>query len=240
MVHSPSEPEGSRDIRAFLAAIDLHCPCGYNLRGLGGPNCPECNRPIVLPELDRLRLFLADHDIICPCGYNVRGVTAPTCPECNAIIDISVASHNYALLLQYLDRTPTPCVCCGEQLLSASGDTCPTCGSRYMLIGAAHGDARPYPVSLPRGDDYIFGLLLLLSLCGITVAMMGWRLAAAGEAWWWGAQSMAFVPPVLAVVWLFWRERLWTGPTRVRGGAGAAAIALSILGIAVATLALVS
>ena len=232
--------ERSRDIRAFLAATDLFCACGYNLRGLGGPNCPECNRPIVLPELDRLRLFLANHDIICPCGYNLRGVTAPTCPECNAVIDVSVASHNYALLLQHLDRTPTACACCGQQLVSSAGDRCPGCGTVYMLIGAAQGDPRPYPVKLPRGDDYILGILLLLSLCGVTVAMMGWRLAGSGGAWWWGVQSLALVPVASVVIWCWGRGRLWAAPGRFRRRIGGAAVVLSILSMAAAALAVAS
>ncbi|MFZ4574758.1 MAG: hypothetical protein ACOYN0_10205, partial [Phycisphaerales bacterium] len=36
-------------IIAFLANRDAPCPgCGYNLRGLTAPVCPECKRPVTL------------------------------------------------------------------------------------------------------------------------------------------------------------------------------------------------
>lgn len=37
------------ELRLFLHARDVACPsCGYNLRGLGGALCPECNQQLVL------------------------------------------------------------------------------------------------------------------------------------------------------------------------------------------------
>lgn len=46
-------PPAARDdadlVRAFLATRDVACPgCGYNLRGLAGTRCPECERPVTL------------------------------------------------------------------------------------------------------------------------------------------------------------------------------------------------
>ena len=36
-------------LRTFLAERDVSCPgCGYNLRGLAGGACPECNQELVL------------------------------------------------------------------------------------------------------------------------------------------------------------------------------------------------
>jgi hypothetical protein len=36
-------------LRAFLAEADVPCPsCDYNLRGLTGDRCPECNQRLVL------------------------------------------------------------------------------------------------------------------------------------------------------------------------------------------------
>jgi hypothetical protein len=36
-------------LRRYLAERDAPCPgCGYNLRGLAGPRCPECDAPLAL------------------------------------------------------------------------------------------------------------------------------------------------------------------------------------------------
>lgn len=41
--------QGASWLRMFLAAQDAACPsCGYNLRGLAGEACPECNQRLVL------------------------------------------------------------------------------------------------------------------------------------------------------------------------------------------------
>ncbi len=47
----PRASEGDR-LLAFLATRDLACPgCGYNLRGLATPRCPECGRAISPADL---------------------------------------------------------------------------------------------------------------------------------------------------------------------------------------------
>jgi hypothetical protein len=50
-------------LRDFLAANDAPCPsCGYNLRGLSGASCPECNELLVLRvglQEPRLGLWIA-------------------------------------------------------------------------------------------------------------------------------------------------------------------------------------
>lgn len=44
----PTDLEAS-PLRSYLAERDCPCPnCGYNLRGLAGENCPECNLPLRL------------------------------------------------------------------------------------------------------------------------------------------------------------------------------------------------
>lgn len=41
--------EPSDQLRSFLAERDVACPgCGYNLRGLTGDRCPECNEELRL------------------------------------------------------------------------------------------------------------------------------------------------------------------------------------------------
>jgi len=51
-VETPTQVDVRDDaelIRAFLARRDVACPgCGYNLRGLAGTRCPECEREITL------------------------------------------------------------------------------------------------------------------------------------------------------------------------------------------------
>lgn len=38
-----------RLLQAYLEGVDAPCPvCGYNLRGLAAPRCPECNAPLSL------------------------------------------------------------------------------------------------------------------------------------------------------------------------------------------------
>lgn len=42
-------PEADPMLRSFLAERDAPCPsCGYNLRGLTGSFCPECDQALVL------------------------------------------------------------------------------------------------------------------------------------------------------------------------------------------------
>ncbi len=46
---SDASPQDGGSLRAFLAERDTPCPgCGYNLRGLAGDRCPECNQGLVL------------------------------------------------------------------------------------------------------------------------------------------------------------------------------------------------
>lgn len=50
----PAAPATDRDVevlKTLLADRDITCSaCGYNLRGLAEPACPECNEPLALPE----------------------------------------------------------------------------------------------------------------------------------------------------------------------------------------------
>jgi hypothetical protein len=44
--------ESSLLVRSYVAERDVPCyGCGYNLRGLAGPTCPECGRTLLLQEL---------------------------------------------------------------------------------------------------------------------------------------------------------------------------------------------
>lgn len=44
-----TDGEETRALRAYLAERDCPCPnCGYNLRGLAGERCPECNQALRL------------------------------------------------------------------------------------------------------------------------------------------------------------------------------------------------
>jgi len=50
--HEPAPPAVGDDtelLRRFLKSRDAACPaCGYSLRGLQQPSCPECNNPLSL------------------------------------------------------------------------------------------------------------------------------------------------------------------------------------------------
>lgn len=49
-------PEHARDLLRFLAAYDEDCPgCGFNLRALTQPRCPECGRQIAGEDLPKFR-----------------------------------------------------------------------------------------------------------------------------------------------------------------------------------------
>lgn len=44
-----TRPDETAALRDYLAHRDVPCPgCGYNLRGLGGAACPECNQTLEL------------------------------------------------------------------------------------------------------------------------------------------------------------------------------------------------
>lgn len=48
------EEAGPAALRAYLAEHDASCPdCAYQLHGLLGDTCPECNRALFLLELDK-------------------------------------------------------------------------------------------------------------------------------------------------------------------------------------------
>jgi hypothetical protein len=58
---APGSVPGSADtlLLAFLRGRDVACPrCGYNLRDLTAPLCPECQEPLAL-DVARRRLILA-------------------------------------------------------------------------------------------------------------------------------------------------------------------------------------
>jgi len=45
----PAVTEDTELLRRFLKSRDAACPaCGYSLRGLQQPSCPECNNPLAL------------------------------------------------------------------------------------------------------------------------------------------------------------------------------------------------
>jgi predicted amidophosphoribosyltransferase len=91
-------------LRAYLADHDHPCPrCGYNLRGLASPVCPECGTGLslrILPtdaaapadpavEVARLREFLARRDARCPrCRRGLRGHDSGTCPGCGLPLSV--------------------------------------------------------------------------------------------------------------------------------------------------------
>jgi hypothetical protein len=70
----------------FLAANDSRCDiCGYNLRGVEQPFCPECGRVIPRPHVDDVELFegRAQRRTRCVrCKYPLQSVTGDVCPEC--------------------------------------------------------------------------------------------------------------------------------------------------------------
>jgi rubrerythrin len=67
----------------------LDCPhCGYDLRGMTEPRCPECGRHFILVSPDALRRpphppFLATSSMWCPaCGTLAGGLMPKHCGHC--------------------------------------------------------------------------------------------------------------------------------------------------------------
>jgi len=69
--------ESGPSLRDFLAQRDVACPgCGYNLRGLTGPRCPECHQALSLQVglvEPRMRAYLAAV-IGLACGVGFSGL----------------------------------------------------------------------------------------------------------------------------------------------------------------------
>lgn len=90
-------PSDTELLAAYLTDRDVSCPtCGYSLRGLTHPRCPECGRglslrlqalgpgpPDAAVERARLREYLAANDAKCPrCRRGLRGHDGVECPGC--------------------------------------------------------------------------------------------------------------------------------------------------------------
>lgn len=109
-MHPPTDPPLPEDeaamLREVLATRDVSCPrCGYNLRGLGQPRCPECglvvrvstaSAEVGLSESERMARWLRDHDLICKkCKTNLRGGSSNVCPTCGATYMLQHTSSVY-------------------------------------------------------------------------------------------------------------------------------------------------
>ncbi|MEM9166950.1 MAG: hypothetical protein AAGB48_07970 [Planctomycetota bacterium] len=85
----PNANNDAEQLRSYLAERDVPCPgCGYNLRGVREPVCPECGETILLDKIKRVFVLLSHRDAPCPsCGHNLRGVSEFVCPACLATFD---------------------------------------------------------------------------------------------------------------------------------------------------------
>jgi hypothetical protein len=83
-------PEGAKEplLRMHLESHDYPCEqCGYNLRNIQEPFCPECGTVIPRPTTDDLNQSLIgtrpDHRLWCiHCRYPVHNFEGDHCPAC--------------------------------------------------------------------------------------------------------------------------------------------------------------
>ena len=100
VVHKPTLPDGVPDDWALDR--DLHCPrCGYNLRMLRLPRCPECG------AVYRWQRLLA---VVCPrCGDDLADVDEADCPCCALPLDwATLFTQADATYLQNYEHSTTP------------------------------------------------------------------------------------------------------------------------------------
>lgn len=105
------DPPPATPLSSYLAANDLSCAaCGYNLRGVTQPFCPECGMVVPRPASDKLaesqervprRLWCRK------CGYNLSAHRCDVCPECGetALIKLVSEEEGAARFIRWLLRT---------------------------------------------------------------------------------------------------------------------------------------
>jgi hypothetical protein len=83
-------------LREFLASNDHTCErCGYNLRNIGEPFCPECGYVIPRPGTDELEGAMVgtrpQHRLWClHCQHDVKDVAGDLCPGCGKSLVMEV------------------------------------------------------------------------------------------------------------------------------------------------------
>lgn len=62
--------------------------CGYDLRGLPGPHCPECGHPFDPTDPDTFRVARRSASMFCrQCHADLCELPGPQCPNCGTPFD---------------------------------------------------------------------------------------------------------------------------------------------------------
>ncbi len=147
----------------FLSTRDATCErCGFNLRGLTGPFCPECGGVVPRPQTHLLEQAAGKrivHLWCRACGYDLSKSPAERCPECGAPATTPVAAESP-------ERAPY------MMLIAAAG------GVLMLVLTAvtiAMGMRRSITVWTLRSP---IGLLIGAALTLVPIAVLAWWVRA--------------------------------------------------------------
>jgi len=148
-------------LREFLARHDLTCErCGYNLRNITEPLCPECGYVIPRPGTDDLNRDAEgtrpSHRLWCiHCGTDVRGVEGEECPGCGKSLAVKRLRGRPRETARLFPTVPMSYLClCGLCLLLIGWWVSMTVAKPTLLTARMYGAL--LVLALPLGALWVW------------------------------------------------------------------------------------
>jgi hypothetical protein len=160
MARSPRVTEhtvSAADLGALVPTGDLPCPtCGYNLRGVAQPACPECGKQpsiLLIPPVNMKRIMLLSACLASACVFFTWVLVAYG----RALAMFGLLSSRRLLIFS----------------LMAVGTLGTFCTLAWMLNAARHGERRQALSTALFRFEMLWGLV---TLCLVLIAAVAWWL----------------------------------------------------------------